>query len=775
MRTQNSISNRAAAAAQILRLAPYALGLLLFVIPALSLGQGRNPRPVPPVPPILPPGHADVHGSTRVDANLDGLILQVDCEQSFTNDGASLQEVEILLPVPADAVVTNGLLLADGKEYPAEVLPADEARAIYEEIVRRRRDPALIELVGHGLIRLSAFPIPPGGTRQVSFRYSQSLPAREGRIRLLFPVSALCGLNREGPLDLRLAIDGNERLSQVYSPSHDLEIEREGPSRASLHFAVDSANPHETLEVIAVRDEDSIGVDLRTAAGHGEDDYFLLAVSPGWDLLDQRRRAPKTIVFVLDTSGSMQGEKFLQARDALEKMIEETSPNDRFNLISFSSDVHSLFPGGPRRATDSARASAGRWLRSLEATGGTAIADAIEEAYRQIGRSGLVLFLTDGLPTVGEQDHDAIVRRAASGGRSVRFYAFGVGYDVDAMLLDDLARRGGGSVSYVRPGENIEEAVSSLRQRVEHPCAGNVRIQITGARVRDLYPEGPRDLFAGEPLIFAGRVRRDSGRATIRLTAEGPDGRALRDSWTVDFDDPDARSSAVPVLWASRKAADLIEKIRREGHDPEALAELEEISRRYGILNEEVALLAREDTPMIAAQAPVDRPRGLLGEVQKIVDWRAGSSGGRDLAVRGAAQPPQSVPAPAERKKEVELSSKVWSLSGAGTTAELRKDEADQESIRMAGEVAFRNEGGIWVDSRIGDSLPGGIETIRVRPYGAAYFELAGAGGRIAAWLALGEKVRVQLPGIILEVTPEGEETLPRDTVRRVIEAAESA
>ena len=774
MRTSNPHHRRAALAARIGLLAVPMIVLSVGLLVAPAHTQGRIIRPTQQNRPLPPPGGHEVRSSTRVSARLDGLILQVDCEQTFVNQGSSLQEVEILIPVPADAVVTNGLLLADGQEYPAEVLPAAEARRIYEEIVRSRRDPALIELAGHGLIRLSAFPIPPGGSRQVSFRYSQSLAARDGRLRLLFPVAALCGLNRTGPLDLRLTIDGRESLAQVYSPSHDLVIEREGARTATLRYAADYPDPHETLEVIAVRDESPIGVDLRTARGHGEEDYFLLAVSPGWELLSERKHAPKTVIFVLDRSGSMQGSKFEQARHALQTMIEQTAPNDRFNLIGFSGEVHTLFPDGPRRATAEARRRAEEWLRGLNATGGTAMADAIEEAYRQIDHSGLVLFLTDGLPTVGEQDHDAIVRLAQARGRSIRFYAFGVGYDVDATLLDDLARRGGGSVSYVRPDESIEEAVTSLRQRVEYPCARNVRLQIVGARIHDLFPEGPRDLFAGEPLIFAGRVRPGAGRATVRLTAEGPDGRTISDSWSVDFDDEGARSSAVPVLWASRKAADLIEKIRREGHDPRALEELRELSRRYGILNEEVALLAREDIPVVDVRGTPDRTWG--GAAGNANGSGARSWGGADHdQVAGMAAPmPLSAQAPAERKKEVELSAKVWSLNEVGSMAAIEKDDVGGESVRTAGEVTFRKEGDTWIDTRIGDPLPKGTETIRVRSFGAAYFELARAGGQFADWFALGERIRVLLPGIVLELTPDGEETLPAGTIRRLIEAAES-
>jgi len=754
------------APAAIAFIATLAIGLVSSLAgPALGKSFPA-PRPLPP--PIVAPPSAMVEGSTRVDARLDGLILQVECEQTFRNVGGRQEEVEILLPVPADAVVTDGLLMADGREYPAEVLPADQARRIYEEIVRSRRDPALIELVGHGLIRLSAFPIPPGGTRTVSFRYHMSVAAREGRARLLFPVAALCGLNRIGPLDLDLEIEGRDPLAQLYSPSHDVEIEREGPTAARLRFATDRPNPHETLEIIAVRDARPIGVDLRTARGHGEDGYFLLAVSPGWDLLTERESASKTIIFVLDTSGSMEGEKFEQSRRALRRMIEEISPRDRFNIVAFAGDVEILFPEGPSRATDRSRERALDWIDRLEATGGTAIAAALDEAAGQVGRSGLVLFLTDGRPTVGEQDPEAILGRARIDRRAVRFYAFGVGYDVDARLLDDLARQGGGSVSYVRPGEDVDEAVTALRHRVERPCARNVRLEVAGVRIHDVYPEGPRDLFAGEPLIFAGRVKRNAGPATVRLTAEDAGGERLSGSWRVDFGDPEARSSSVPVLWASRRAASLLERIRREGHDPFALAELRDLSRRYGILNEEVALLAREDEPMLA-DGSVGGARDLAARQSPAPSTWGAVQSAEGLHLRGGRG------AQADSKKEVDLSAKLWSLSEARTKSMIEAERpADRDDV-TAGEVSFRRDGEWWTDARITPTLPSGTETIRLRTYGAAYFELARDGGKLAAWLSIGDRVRVLLPGILLEIAPDGEEKLPSGALERIRAAVRDA
>ncbi len=735
---------------------------ILFLCAALAPIRGySNPFPIepyPPMPPVrptpmiprpLPPEL--IERSAEVSARLDGAILEVQVEQTYRNHGRGAQEIEVLLPIPADAVVTDGLLLADGREYPAEVLPADEARAIYESIVRARRDPALLEYAGHGLIRLSAFPIPPGGERKVSYRYHQTVAAPGGRMRLLFPVAALCGIDEPGPLDLRVAIGGRDRLTSVYSPSHDLEIERDDAHTARARFGADRPDPHEMLELIVVRAAGELACDLRLARGFDEDDYFLVALSPGWDLQRGRQRTGETITFILDTSGSMEGEKFEQARDALERLIEELTSRDRFNLIAFSSRVEPLFGDGVHRADGRARVRALEWLDDLEATGGTALAEAIETGCSLMPEDGIVLLLTDGLPTVGETNPARILRGAARHGGSLRFYAFGVGYDVDAHLLDDLAKQGTGSVSYVRPGERIDEAVASLWRRVGYPCATDVLIEIAGARTREIFPSGPQVLFAGEPLLFAGRIRDISRSARITVTGTAPDGRRLRESFTPAWNDPSDESRSVPVLWASRKAAELIDRIRREGHDRRAVEELVELSKRYGILNEEVALLAREDEPL------ADQQWGQL---------RLHSTPAPTSAMGGGT-------AAVGRARDVDLSAKVWNLrEGSEILAAPREESATEK--RIEGRL-FALENEVWVDQSIPDPLPSGTRSIRVAPFGEAYFKLASASPSMRAWLAAGERVRIYLPGFVLVVDPDGETSLPARTIDSLIEASKRA
>ncbi len=751
------------------------LALLIASVTCTALAPsaplGRAPRPaariIAPMPPILPtpfPPHdespepaAGVRSSTVAEATLDGGILTTSCNQTFSNSSAQTQQVEVLLPVPAAAVVSDAVLLADGREYRAEVLPAAEARGIYEAIVRQRRDPALLELAGHGLIRLSAFPIPAGGTRTVSYRFHQPLPAREGRQRVRVELASLCGADRRGAIDFTLQIDGVAPLAQVSSSSHEIEVRRLGASAARVRFRDAHPDPRGVLELSVVRDARDVGLDLRTARGHGADDYFLLSLSPGWQLLQSRARTPQTAVFVLDTSGSMEGEKFAQAQAALSRFLDDLRASDRFNLVAFASNVRSFARGGPVAATSPTRRQAREWVEGLAAGGGTNIAEALETALTPEWDASLVLFLTDGKATEGETDPTVILRRAAHAPRGMRFYAFGVGYDVDAHLLDDLARRGHGSVTYVHPGEDVGVAVGALRRRVERPCVRDVQVTIDGARVRQVFPSGALDLFADQPLLIAGRVAPRSGRATVRLEGRAPDGRMLAASWPVDFEDADARSASVPVLWASRKAAALLDDLRHEGRTPARLDSLRALASRYGILTEELALLAREPDQAVAQFGPATPQPNLQAKSQRTTRAEV------PQASRVRAPPPSpDTPAAVD---QVQLSESGWNLRATANASKVA--DRSRERVTVEGHT-FRRDGETWTDIALDAAPRASLHVVRVRSFGTDYFALLRQDARAAKWFALGERVRIRLDTWVLDIAPDAPDAVGDDAMSRL-------
>src|SRR5262249_25829839 len=311
--------------------------------------------------------------------------------------------------------------------------------------------------------------------------------------------------------------------------------------------------------------------------------------------------APKDIVFVFDTSGSMNGAKIEQARRALRFILSNLNPHDRFNIIRFNSEVEpfrkELVEAAPA-SLEAARA----FVDETKPVGGRATDDALVTAFESLpttrlasdeGRRTMIVFMTDGQPTIGETSPERILADVArlNHGRA-RLFVFGVGDDVNTLLLDRLARDGDGTVEYVRPSEDLELKVSAFYNKVAYPVLADLELSLPGVEVTDLYPKRVPDLFAGSQLILFGRYRRP-GNVTARLTGQVA-GRTRSFNYPVPLPDRERDNSFIPRLWASRKIGYLLEEIRLHGESAELKDEVIRLSKEHGILTPYTAFLVEE-------------------------------------------------------------------------------------------------------------------------------------------------------------------------------------
>src|SRR5690606_3249409 len=203
-------------------------------------------------------------------------------------------------------------------------------------------------------------------------------------------------------------------------------------------------------------DESAVGATLLAHRPYSDQaGYFMLLLDPPAGEA-AARSAPQDIVFVLDTSGSMSGEKMEQARDALRYCLTHLGARDRFGVVAFSSDLD-VFRDEMRPA--SAADDALYFVDQLEASGGTNIHAALLKAAEMLQGSarGLVVFVTDGLPSVGTRDESVIRKDVAKAlPEDTRLFAFGVGYDVNTRLLDGLADESGTFADFISPDESVD-------------------------------------------------------------------------------------------------------------------------------------------------------------------------------------------------------------------------------------------------------------------------------------------------------------------------------
>src|SRR5213594_3674865 len=476
--------------------------------------------PVRPVPQV--PNGPIERIRSAVQVSISGRVARVTVEEWFRNNGPTLNEGVYHFPLPGEAVFSSYSLWQGDQELRGEAMDAAQARAIYEAIVRQKRDPALIELAGQGLIRARVFPIAPGETRKITLKYTQLLERAGDAWRFRY----LGDRNRQtAPRSFRLEVDSAAHFGDPYSPTHQVQVSRRD-NRLEVTLASGAAGGD--FELLLPLARGLVGLSLLPHHPVGEDGYFMLLLAPGAaaDAAAMRR----DLVAVIDISGSMSGEKIQQAKSALTQLLASMREGDRFRLVAFSGGVRRYAQGWTNLTSD-ARRDAESWIRSLDAEGGTNIAGALAEAFAESPAEqslGVVVFLTDGQASTGETDPERIAASAEQDRGKFRVFSFGVGDDVNTYLLDRLTERARGTTEYIRPGGDIEQAVASLAAKVASPILTDLAVQADGVELYDLQPRSLPDLFGGDELVVFGRYRGEGGRERVVTVTGRRSGREER-------------------------------------------------------------------------------------------------------------------------------------------------------------------------------------------------------------------------------------------------------
>ena len=680
-----------------------------------------------PIRPGLP--SQVVRVSSTVRTAIEGRVARVEVEEQFRNAGGGLAEGSYLYPLPGEAVFTDFALWMGEDQVHGEVMSAEQARGIYEDIVRRLRDPALLTLEGHGLVRARIFPLRPGETRRVVLRYTQVLDRAGDALRLRYAIGDRQVPPGRGYLDqpaptptdafrYTVTVPDADAYGTPYSPTHRVTTRRSG-DRLEITLDPDAAGDVEIF--IPVR-RGLVGTSVVTNAPGGEDGYFMLLVSP--PAVEDGPSVPRDLTLVLDVSGSMSGEKIEQAKAALRQAIQSLRPDDRFRLVAFSTRVVN-FRDGFVPATAENLQAARAFLDGLAADGGTNIAgalDAVLGADSPGERLPIVVFVTDGVPTVGEQSPDRIASLAGGRIGRARIFTVGVGFDVNTYLLDRLAAEGRGSAEYVPPGADIETAMSGLLGKIQHPALVNLRLAGSPVELTQTYPATLPDLFYGEELVVFGRYR-GTASGPVVVTGER-NGRTERFTAEAAFPATAAGNDFVPRLWASRRIGDLTRQIRIEGATPALIEEVRSLGLRYGILTEYTSYLVQE--PRTAWNQPAPMPASAT--------LRGGAAGAAQQTGRDAF---------ANAKASAALGG-VSTLAAADRVAatramELAAGAPGGSAVRRAGGRLFVQSDSVWTDASYRDSL----KVTVVAPFSDAYFALVRALPEIAPCLSVGDRVVV--------------------------------
>ena len=674
------------------------------------------PKPPPHLPKVWPELTIKYH---RVQVAITDQVATTRVDQVFLNEADFPVEGTYVFPLPEEAAISSFDMWVDGEPLGGRLLDRDEARRIYEEIVRRRKDPALLEYVGRDAFQAHIFPIPPHGERRVQIEYQEVLLKDQGLVRYVYPLNTEKFSAR--PLEevsVSVELESEAPLKAIYSPSHPVAVDRESEHRARIGYEARHVKPDTDFALYYSLAQEEVGVSLLSYKPPRQEGFFLLLVAPQVEV-DAGDVIARDVICVLDTSGSMQGEKLDQAKDALRFVLDHLNREDRFNIVAFSTGVRA-YASYPRPVSEVQEA--GRFVDRLEAVGGTDINRALLEALTRgdAERPTILIFLTDGLPTEGVTEVGMILTNVAEAAAdSVRIFPFGVGDDVNTLLLDRLAEAHRGATGYVRPGQAIDEEVSAFYAKVSRPIMADLRLDFGPIVVEDTYPYPLPDLFAGAQLVIVGRYRQ-GGAAEVALSGMVND-RQHRLSYEGLHFRREGGEPFIARLWATRKIGHLLSEIRLHGESQELVDEVVALSIRYGIITPYTSFLVEEPEAALTRR-------------------------GREEIVRQEVGRLASTPAAVSGGKAVDRAQVQGALKVAEVPPEVRQAE-----VRIVGDRAFVLRDGVWTDTAYD---PSEMKPLRLGFATDAYFRLIAHHPEWGRYFALGQNVIVVLEGQAYEVIP---------------------
>jgi Ca-activated chloride channel family protein len=690
----------------------------------------------------------------NVRANILERVASTTVEVALHNPSSGRVNAEVVLPIPDGAAVRGFTFQGAGSEPTAELLTKEQAKSIYESLVAKVRDPALLEFVGFQLLRSSVFPVEPNADQKVQLVYEEVLPADGERIDYVLPRSETA--DPETHWSVKVAVRSRDPIAAVYSPSHGLETVRPSPTEVQVQMAASATREPGPfrLSILRGRNEGVTASFLAYPDPKVGGGYFLLMAAAPTIPKQADAKLRREVTLVIDKSGSMAGEKIEQAREAGMQILGGLEEGEFFNLISFESSVDS-FASEPVPATKENLKAGRDYLKRIRAGGGTNLHDALVASLRPEPARGalpLVLFLTDGLPTVGVTQESAIRDLAVKGNKyGRRVLTFGVGYDVNAPLLDKIAAETRGSAVYVAPKEDVEVKVAGVFRRLAGPVLADPVLHTSSSRadprvrILDAMPARLPDLFDGDQLVVLGKY---SSESRIAMTLEGNFRGTVR-SFQFDFDPTAAsiKNAFVPRLWAARKIALLIDAVRQLGggsggaaltrNDPrvkELVDEIVRLSKEFGVLTEYTAFLAREGTNLSKTDELRDKAEHEL--YRRAVTVRSGLGAvNQGINLNGQAN--------------------AFALNPSNRFFDAEMKEASVTSVRQVADRAFYRRSGRWVDGRVLDDEKKQAPT-RVIEFGSDAFRALA--GRLATE---GRQGTIALDGDIVLLV-DGEPTLIR-------------
>jgi Ca-activated chloride channel family protein len=538
-------------------------------------------------------GYVDVEYH-RVTVEISDGYARTRVEQRFYNPYPVEVSGRYVFPIPETAAISDFRVRLDGRPQTVTNVSQRETNLYFQQAIKDHQDPTLLAYIDGETYALEV-TLPPQGAKEMILEYEEVLTPRSGLYRYLYVLSTeRYSASNLQEVSVMVDLHSSKGVASLYSPSHAVTVERVSPNRVRATYTDWDVTPIEDFELYYATPGQEFGAGLLNYEKDGQG-YFLFLFSPS-STAAATDSIPKDIVFVIDRSGSMSGEKMEQAKEALQFILRQLGEKDRFSIVDFD-DVVDVLAFNLLSVSGRSIQDASRYVDQLYARNDTDIERALTTGLDVLAESEereaakVVVFLTDGLPTAGVTDERLIAQsvRRANDGVGASIHVFGVGYDVNTHLLDQLAAENHGAVVYVAPGQSLERALTEFYGQIAHPLLTEVEIAFEGMEVSEVYPQQVPDLFVGSSLALTGKYRSSSRAVTVRITGQTAGGeKEYASSFVLEADSDRA---FIPRLWATRKVGQLLDRVRVEGESQALVAGIKGLGLEYGIVTPYTTLL----------------------------------------------------------------------------------------------------------------------------------------------------------------------------------------
>jgi len=686
----------------------------------------------------------------HVDVEINGNAAETSIDQEFYNPTDNLLEGFYIFPIPKDAVIKNFSMMINGKETPAELLDAVKARQIYEDIVRQVRDPALLEYSNQGLFKVRIFPIERRSSKKISISYSEILDSDNGMYEYVYP------LNTEKfsakPLQnvtINVNLKTNNEIKNIYSPTHIVDVVHKDNNNAVISFEEENTKPDTDFKLYYSTNNDDVGLSLLSYQERGQDGYFFLTAAPSF-IIDNSGIDSKNITFVIDVSGSMAGDKLKQAKRALLYCINNLNPDDGFDIIRFSTEAYSLF-NNLEQADNLNIRKAEKFIDEMKAVGGTNIEEALKIALQEKGstkKTHLIVFITDGKPTIGETNDEKLVKIVEEANReNKRIFTFGIGNEINTHLLDKITDLTRATRAYISPNEDIEIKISGFYDKVQSPVLTDLSLNVSNRiNIFKTYPKGLPDLFRGSSITIFGRYTGE-GPASITLSGYL---KGVKKTYKIEteFTPDDDEYNFIPPIWASRRIGYLLDQIRLNGEQKELIDEITELAREHGIVTPYTSYLIMEDEDLRIRQRGLARDFSTVPQAEELriqsesdYNYMKEKSGDKSITASEELQGLNSASNFAETKQG---SGRINYKDENGIQQNLSKQVKN-----VLGRAVYQS-GKFWIDSELQNQK--NKKEKRIQFSSGEYFKLLNEKPETSQFLALGQNVRFYFENTFYEI-----------------------